>query len=189
MTLEFLVRRQEYDLEDLVFVDECGINLQMARLVGWAPKGQRLFDSKPGAYAKNYTVLGGMTQQGMEALMTIEGGTSSAVFYQFAQKVLLPQLQPGQVVVLDNLTAHRTQETRELFEEHGVHLLFIPPYSPEWNPIEWAWSKVKTFLRQYAARSLQALEDALVQAADLVSPQEATNMILECGYNPPETCL
>ena len=186
MTLEFLVKALEYEACDLVFLDECGINLHMTREVGWAPKGQRLFAKKPGSYAQNYTVLGAMGWQGLGALMTVKGGTSKEVFYQFVEQVLLPTLVAGQVVVMDNLAAHKSTQVVELLGEHGIHVLYTPPYSPEWNPIEWAWSKVKTFLRREAVRELDLLEDMLVQAVNSVLPSEAQNMILACGYNPPE---
>lgn len=155
----------------------------MARAYGYKHIGERLFDSKPGTYSKNYTVLGALSLQGMQAMMVIEGGTTTEVFYEYAKQVLIPTLKNGNIVVLDNLSAHHSSKVRKLFDEHGIHLLYTPPYSPEWNPIEWAWSKIKTFLRQYAARCLDALEDALVQAADLITLQDAIHWIEGCGYD------
>jgi transposase len=180
------VNRDGYEASELVFIDECGINIGMARAYGYKPIGERLFDSKPGVYSKNYTVLGALSLQGMQAMMVVEGGTTTEVFYEYARQILIPSIEVGSVVVLDNLSAHHSVKVRELFDEHGIHLLYTPPYSPEWNPIEWAWSKVKTFLRQYAARSLDALEDALVQAADLITPQDALHWIVACGYDGPD---
>lgn len=187
--MRFLINRDEYHAQELVFVDECGINLQMAREVGWSKKGKRLYDSKPAEFRKNYTVLGALHWDGLKELMMIEGGTSSDVFYEFVRQVLLPNMEPGQVVVLDNLAAHKSKRTVELLGDHGIHLLYTPPYSPEWNPIEWAWSPVKTYLRRVAQRSLEGLETALVQAADLILPEHAQNMIRECGYHTPELSL
>lgn len=161
----------------------------MARDYGYKKIGERLFDTKPRLYSKNYTVLGALRVQGMQSMMVIEGGTTSDVFYEYAKQILIPNIEVGAVVVLDNLSAHHTAKVRDLFDSHGIHLLYTPPYSPEWNPIEWAWSKVKTFLRQYAARSLDVLEDALVQAADLITPQDALHWIAACGYSEPDTLL
>lgn len=183
LTITFLQKREEYDSNQLVFVDECGINIHMGRKVGYSPVNQRLYASKPGCYTQNYTILGSMSMQGIGALMSIKGGTSTQVFMEYARQVLLPELKVGQIVILDNLAAHKNKEVVKLFEEHGVELLYTPPYSPEWNPIEWAWSKIKTYLRQFAARDLESLEDALVQAADLLLPSHAYNMISACGYN------
>lgn len=159
----------------------------MARAVGYAPVGQRLFDSKPGGYTQNHTVLGALSLRGLREVMMVQGGTTIEVFTLFAEKILLPELDVGTVVVLDNLAAHKSKTVVELFGDHGVHLLYTPPYSPQYNPIEWAWSKVKTFMRQAAARSLEELENVLVRAVDLITPQDALNMILGCDYLMPET--
>lgn len=184
-----MITREEYYAEELVFVDECGINTHMARPVGYAPVGQRLFDSKPGTFTRNHTVLGALSLQGLRELMMVPGGTTIPVFMKFAEQILLPSLEAGTVVVLDNLAAHKNKRVVELFGDYGIHLLYTPPYSPEWNPIEWAWSKVKAHLRKVAARSLDALSDALVFAADLITPDDARNMILGCDYLLGETML
>lgn len=182
LTVQFLLCLEELEVDDLVFLDESGINIQMARNYGYAPVGQRLFAFKSGQYAKNYTVLGALTAEGMGALMTVNGGTSIEVFHAFVEQVLLPTLRPGQTVVMDNLAAHKHPSIKKLLSEHGVDVLYTPPYSPQWNPIELAWSKIKTYLRSFAARSLEALQSALVDAADLVTPTDAIHWIQSCGH-------
>lgn len=165
-----------------MFLDEAGINIRMAREYGYSKKGKRVFDFRSGQYARNYTVLGAMSHKGMGALMTVNGGTTKPVFIRYVKDVLLPTLKAGQVVVLDNLAAHKSQEVRKLFWDAGIEVIYTPPYSPEWNPIEWSWSKIKNFLRGYAARSLEALNSALVKAADLITPDDAYNWIQACGF-------
>ena len=183
--MNFLIAREDLDMRDLVFIDECGVNTGMARNYGYAPRGARLFDSKPSKYLPNHTVLGALSLDGLGALMTIQGGTSVEVFFAWVEQVLLPELDTNNIVVLDNLAAHKNKRVVELFGDHGIDLLYTPPYSPEWNPIEWAWSKVKNHLRKAAARCLDSLEDALVGAADLVTQDDAFNMITGCGYGVP----
>lgn len=154
----------------------------MARPVGYAPLGERLFDFKPKVFCKNYTLLGGMTRDGMVAAMTVEGGTSVDVFLTFVLKVLLPKVQVGQVIVLDNLAAHKNKRVVECLNDHGLHPLYTPPYSPEWNPIELAWSKLKNLLRTAAAHSFGALEEALRLALCQITPRNARRWIRHCGY-------
>lgn len=183
MTVEFLQQIEEVDVEDMVFLDESGINLHMAREYGYSPKGKRVFDHKSGQFKKNYTVIGALTKNGVDALMVVDGGTTKNVFQAYVKEVLLPTLQEGQIIILDNLSAHKNPEIIEMLGEAGVEVIYTPPYSPEWNPIEWAWSKIKSFLRTFAARSLEDLSAALVQAADLVSSEDAINWFKACGYS------
>lgn len=164
------------------FVDEAGMNINMAREYGYSLRGKRLFDQRPRIFARNHTILGSLSTQGIGGLMTVEGGTSSEVFFHFASTELLPRMEAGQVVVLDNLAAHKSDLVTELFEDHGIHVLHTPPYSPEWNPIELAWSKIKSYLRAFAARSVEELDKASLKAVELVTAQEAQNWIRHCGY-------
>ena len=189
LTVEFLIKRDEYHVQELVFVDESGINVNMARKYGYSPRGQRLYGYKPGQFARNYTVIGALDIKGLSTVMMVNGGTTIEVFFEFARQMLIPTMEPGQVVVMDNLAAHRNKRVIELFHDHGIHVLHTPPYSPEWNPIEWAWSKVKTAIRASAARTLETLEIALKAAADSITPEDAANYFAACGYPDVGRCL
>jgi transposase len=131
----------------LVFLDECGTHLALTRLYGWAPRGQRLRACVPKNRGQNTTLLGALSHQGIIAAMTIEGAADGLAFEAFVEAFLVPVLQPGQIVILDNLNTHKNQRVRELIEDAGCSLRFLPTYSPDLNPIELAWSKVKGYLR------------------------------------------
>lgn len=172
----------EFDLERLKFVDESGINLALTRLFGRAPKGQRVVDSVPKNYGDNVTLLGVLSVAGVEALMTVNGATDGDIFLVFVRKVLAPTLREGDVVVWDNLGAHRSIAVREAVEATGARLVFLPPYSPDLNPIERCWSKIKTFLRAAKARTREALEAALKRALATVTESDARAWFAHCGY-------
>lgn len=172
----------EFDPERLKFVDESGINLALTRLFGRAPKGQRVVDSAPKNYGDNVTLLGVLSAAGVEALMTVNGATDGDIFLVFVRKVLAPTLREGDVVIWDNLGAHRSIAVREAVEATGARLVFLPPYSPDMNPIERCWSKIKTFLRAAKARTREALEAALKQALATVTESDARAWFAHCGY-------
>ena len=154
------------DARLLVFVDESGSNLAMTRLYGWAPTGQRAVASAPKKRGRNTTILGALTSQGWQVGMTIEGAADRLTFEVFIEHYLLPTLVPGQILVLDNLSTHKGARVRELVEAAGCSLLFLPTYSPDYNPIEMAWSKLKSFLRKVGARTREELERAIAQGLD-----------------------
>lgn len=170
------------DLSRFKFVDEAGVNLALTRLFGRAPKGQRVCDSVPQNYGSNVTMLGALSAAGVEALMTVNGATDGDIFLAFVREVLSPTLQPGDVVIWDNLGAHRSQAVREAVEAAGARLIFLPPYSPDMNPIERCWSKIKTFLRAAKARTREALEAAIKQALATVTESDARAWFAHCGY-------
>jgi transposase len=170
------------DAELLVFVDESGSNLAMTRLYGWAPKSQRALATVPKNRGKNTTILGAMTNKGWQVGMIIEGAADRLTFEVFIEHYLLPTLAPGQIIVLDNLSTHKGGRVRALVEAAGCSLLFLPTYSPDFNPIELAWSKLKTFLRRVGARTRDELERAIGQGLDTISPQDANNWCRHCGY-------
>jgi len=145
----------------------------MARLYGRAPKGQRIRDRVPGGHGKMLTILGAMDHTGMLATMTIEAATDGDVFLAFLDQVLCPKLRTGHVVVMDNLSAHKVDGVREPIEACGASLLYLPPYSPDLNPIEKAWSKLKARLRALAARAMPQLEHATAQALQTITAQDA----------------
>jgi transposase len=165
-----------------VFVDECGTHTSMTRLRARAPKGERAYGRVPRNRGKNTTLLASMGAEGMGPCLAVEGATTKVVFEAYVERVLAPSLSPGRVVVLDNLGAHKGDRVRELVEERGCKLLFLPPYSPDFSPIEEAFSKVKTLLRKAAARTRGALVEAIGWALDAVTAQDARGWFGHCGY-------
>lgn len=170
-----------FDLWRLKFVDESGVNIAMTRLYGRAPKGQRVVGSAPQNYGANITMLGALSAAGLSALMTVDGATDGEVFVAFVREVLAPTLSEGDIVVLDNLGAHRSA-ARKAVEAKGARLVFLPPYSPDLNPIERCWSKIKTALRAVKARMREALEEAIKQAIAMVTESDARVWFKHCGY-------
>ena len=134
-------------VQDWVFVDESGVKTNLTRLYGRAPRGQRAHGHVPHGHWQVLTVIGALTADGVLASMTVAAATDADVFRAYLAEVLCPALRPGQVVVLDNLSAHKAAGVRTLIEERGCRLVYLPPYSPDLNPIEMAWSKMKTWLR------------------------------------------
>ena len=171
----------------MVFVDECGIATDMARRYGRAAGGQRARGAVPHGRWTRLTVLGGLTLAGLTACMSIEGAADTAVLVAFVEHVLVPTLTPGQVVVLDNLSVHRAARVRELVEQAGCTLRFLPPYSPDLNPIEPAWSKLKTLLRGVGARTTATLEQALAGVITAITPDDARGYFHHCGYGRSAT--
>ena len=170
--------------ESLVFVDEMGVHTALAPIYGYAPKGERLRLSVPRNRGKNTTLLSSMTVDGMGPSLAVEGATTARVFEAYVEKALAPTLRAGQVVVMDNLGAHKPKRVGELIEERGCELLYLPAYSPDYNPIEEAFSKIKRFLRKVAARSKEALVEALGAALSAVSPEEVWGYFEHAGYRP-----
>ncbi len=169
----------------LLFVDEAGARIDMTRTHGRSPKGVRLVEAVPRNRGTVTTILGALTLKGLVAHMTVQGGTSGEVFERFVQEKLLPVLQAGQVVVWDNLAAHKRRQVREAIEAKGCQVVFLPPYSPELNPIEEAWSKLKALLRQKAARTVEALNAAIDEVVSLLTPADAQGWFAHCGYPLP----
>lgn len=171
------------DPRTLVFVDEAGARIDMTRTHGRAPRGQRLKEAVPRNRGRVTTILGALTVLGLVAQMKVEGGTTGAVFERFVTQALLPVVQPGQVVVWDNLAAHKQRRVREALEAKGCRVVFLPPYSPEFNPIEEAWSKVKALLRKLAARTVETLHAAIDEAIACITPADAQGWFRHCGYS------
>lgn len=149
---------------------------------GRAPIGERVTGLVPRNRGTVTTMLGALTLTGISAMMTIEGATTGPVFSTFVEHMLLPRLKPGDVVVLDNVGAHKVPRAKELVESVGARLLFMPPYHPELNPIEEAWSKIKTILRAAEARTIEALDNAIAAAVTAVTPSDAIGWIRHAGY-------
>jgi transposase len=170
------------DVKKCKFIDESGVNLAMGRLYGRAPRGQRVVGSVPQNYGANLTILASLGTGGLEAVMTVEGATDGGVFRVYVEKVLGPTLGPGDMVVMDNLRAHKVPGIREAIEACGARVVYLPPYSPDLSPIEPCWSKLKTRLRTAAARTRDTLEAALKPAIALVSAAKARAWFAHCGY-------
>ncbi len=168
----------------LVFVDECGTHTSMTRRYARAPKGERAYGSVPRNRGKNTTLLASMGLEGMGACLVVEGATTKVIFEAYVERVLAPTLSPGQVVVMDNLTAHKGSRVRELVEERGCQLLYLPPYSPDFSPIEEAFSKLKAMLKKASARTREALLEAIAAALSAVTPEDARGFFGHCGYLP-----
>jgi transposase len=169
--------------ERLVFVDECGTHTSLAPIYGYAPKGKRLRLSVPRGRGKNTTVLSSMTLSGMGPSLAVEGATTAVVFEAYVERVLAPALRPGQVVVMDKLGAHRPKRIRELIEARGCELLYLPSYSPDYNPIEEAFAKIKRLLRQAAARSKETLVGAIGVALSAVTEADVRGFFEHAGYH------
>jgi transposase len=170
------------DIKKLVFIDESGAKTNMTRLYGRAKNGARVVDSAPGGQWNTTTMISAITLEGHQAPMVIKGATNKEVFKVYIKKFLLPTLRPGDCVVLDNLSAHKNKEVREMIESVGAELWFLPAYSPDLNPIEKMWSKVKSILRKLKARTEAELTVAVSQALDAVTANDAKGWFASCGY-------
>lgn len=166
----------------LKFVDESGVNLAFTRLYGRAPRGERAVGSVPMNYGSNVTILGALSGRGLEALMTIEGATDGEVFRTYVRHVLSPRLRPGDIVVMDNLRAHKVSGIREAIEHCGATLLYLPPYSPDLSPIERCWSKLKAILRAVGARTRRKLDRTIRHALTTITEADALAWFAHCGY-------
>ena len=172
-----------------MFVDESGFHTSMTRLRARAPKGERAYGKLPRNRGKNQTLIASLTLQGgMGASMSVEGATDSEVFEAYVERFLAPTLTEGQVVVLDKLGAHRTERVRELVEARGADLLFLPSYSPDLNPIEEAFSKIKNIVRKAGARTREALVEAIAISISAVTLEDAGGWFAHCGYYPQDQC-
>jgi transposase len=169
----FLDRLRSIAPEQLIFLDESGVSTQMTRRYARAPRGVRIHETTPEGNWKILTILGAMSLRGMIATMTIEAATDAEIFLAYLDHVLCPALRPGDVVVMDNLSSHKVAGVRDRIAATGAELLYLPPYSPDLNPIEKAWAKLKQLLRTAQARTAEALEQAIAQLLPAISPQDA----------------
>ena len=171
------------DVRCFTFVDETGTHLGYTRRYGRAQPGQRVGQGVPLRSGGNVRVVGALTSKGLEAVMELDGALNEAAFAAYLDQVLGPTLRPGDVVVLDNLQVHHMDGMAGRVAAYGARLLFLPPYSPDFNPIELAWSKLKTALRTAQARTRQALSDALTHACQWITETDAQNWFAHCGYH------
>jgi transposase len=172
----------EFNAETLVFVDESGCNLALTPLYGWAPRGERALAQAPRNRGPNTTVLAALTTEGLQAPLLIEGATNTEVFLTYLKEVLCPTLQPGRTVVMDNLNVHRAAAVRQCIEARKCQLVFLPSYSPDFNPIEEAFSKLKSYLRRVKARTREGLESAIAAGLQRITAQDARHWFTHCGF-------
>ncbi len=178
------------DPKRLVFVDEMGVHTSLAPLYGYSGKGARVrLQVVPRNRGKNTTLLASITLGGMGETLAVEGSTNQEVFEAYVERILAPTLKAGQVVIMDNLSAHKPARVRELIESRGCELIYLPAYSPEFNPIEEAFAKIKGRLRQAGARTKDALVEVLGEALSAVSAQDAQGYFRHAGYRPQAQLL
>jgi transposase len=168
--------------ERFVFIDETWVTTNMTRPFGRAPQGQRLVDAIPHGHWKTTTFLAALRSTGMTAPMVIDGAINGDLFCAYVNKILVPELRAGDIVVMDNLSSHKRIEARRAIEAVGARVVFLPPYSPDFNPIENAFAKLKRLVRSAGKRSIDELWSFLGQALDAFSPSECLNYFRHCGY-------
>lgn len=169
-------------LKRLKFLDESGAHLGLTRLCGRAAPGQRVVEATPGYSGPHYTLVATLGWKAISAPWILEGAMNGVAFEAYVRSQLLPTLRPGDIVIMDNLSAHTGETIRQLIEAQGAHLEFLPPYSPDFNPIELCWSKVKAALRAAKARTLEALLQAVAKALRSISPTDIQDWFAHCGY-------
>jgi transposase len=184
-----LLFAQAVGVERLVFVDEMGANVSLCSLYAWSRRGERAQAKVPRNWGKNVTLLASITAGGLGPCLAVEGPTTREVFETYLERVLAPTLRAGQVMVMDNLSAHKGGRVKEIVEGAGCELLYLPPYSPDLNPIEQAFSKVKGLMRKAEVRTREALVEAMGRALDAVTVRDVRAFFAHCGYRPMDQLL
>jgi len=179
---EYWERIRDVKAEDMVFIDESGSNLGMTRLYGRAEEGKRVYDSVPASRGKNVTIIGAIALKGLVAFINILGASDSLVFEAFIATLLVPSLWKGACVMVDNASIHKEKDIRPIIEEAGARLEFLPPYSPDFSPIENCWSKVKLLIRSISPRTYAELEKAITQAFSQITLRDIHNWFTHCCY-------
>jgi len=177
---------KELDASKFVFIDESGSNIALTRLYARAPKGKRARGSIPRNRGKNMTLMASLSLRGMGEALIVDGAANTELFEIYIEQILAPSLEPGQMVMMDNLSIHKGDKVRQLIEARGCQLLFLPAYSPDLSPIEEAFSKIKAILRRIGARTREALQEALEQALLTITEADASGWFHHCGYSPAE---
>lgn len=173
---------QTLEARRVVVVDESGTHLDMTSAYARAPRGERAVDSVLRNYGRNVSLIAALRLRGMDAPFVVEGSVNTAVFETYTAQILAPTLQPGDIVLIDNLRCHKTDTVRHLIEARGASILFLPAYSPDLSPIEQAFSKLKQFLRRVKALTFDALLDAIAHALLTISPVDAIGFFTDCGF-------
>jgi transposase len=169
-------------MRQYVFLDECGVTTDLLRRYGRGPRGLRVTDHTPCSHWEAHTVIAALRLTGLGAPAVFDGPIDSPSFLAYVEQVLVPTLRPGDVVVLDNLAVHKQPEVRTAIAQAGASLRFLPPYSPDFNPIELAFAKLKAFLRAARPRSYEQVCTLIAIALDLFTPDECANYVRHCGY-------
>jgi len=175
------------DLNKLVFFDESGVNTLMARLRGRCPRGKRLIDSSPAGRYQTLTLMSALRLDGVVAPLLLDGPVNAETFAGYVEDCLVPALQAGDILIMDNLPAHKSVRITQAVEDAGCKLVYLPPYSPDYSPIENMWSKVKTSLRKTAARTFDALVDGVKLALHTISLDDCEGYFEHCGYGDTST--
>jgi len=171
-----------HDAERYVFLDECGVTTDLLRRYGRSPRGARVHDHTPCGHWEAQTVIAALRVDRVSAPAVFDGPIDAVSFRAYVEQVLVPTLRPGDVVVLDNLAVHKQPAVRTAIEAVGAHIRFLPPYSPDFNPIEQTFAKLKAFLRAARPRTFDQVVALVAAALDLFTPQECRNYIRHCGY-------
>ena len=179
---EYREQVKGHQASGFVVVDECGSNVNLTPRYARAPRGERAYGKAPRNTEANTTLIASITTGGMGPAMLLTGATDTAAFEVYIEKVLVPSLHPGEVVVMDNLSAHKSERVRKLIEAIGCELWYLPSYSPDLSPIEEAFSKLKHLLRKAEARTREALEKAIAEALELITHEDATGYFSHCSY-------
>lgn len=168
-----------------VFVDECSTNISLSPIYARAPKGERAFGKAPRNWGENISLVSAIGTEGVKPSMSVEGAIDGKAFETYIEHFLSPELERGKIVVMDNLSVHKSKRIEQLIEAAGATLLFLPPYSPDFNPIEEAFSKVKNILRKLQSRTKEALLEATGRALDAITPEDIQGFYSDCGYRLP----
>lgn len=176
------------DARRFKFIDEAGSNLALTRLFGRAPRGERVRESVPRNYGQQTSIISALGLAGPTATFTVEGAVDTAIFNVYVEHVLGPSLETGDILILDNLSAHRASVIETVAAERGAQVVWLPPYSPDFSPIELMWSKLKSALRAAKARTREELEQALIAALKLVTAADCAGWFSHCGYQVASNC-
>ena len=168
----------------MIFLDETWTTTAMTRRYAWVDVGERAFGHAPNGHWKTTTFLAGLTSEGLVAPFVLDGPINAECFFAYVEQILVSTLREGDTVILDNLSSHKNEQAARLIASAGARLLFLPPYSPDLNPIEFAFAKFKELLRQAQARTVDALWDLIGHTLNLLTPEECANYLRHCGYNP-----
>jgi transposase len=181
-------RLTQIDHRRLRFIDEAGVNLALTRLRGRAPRGERVYESVPRNYGAQTSLIGTLSLSGIEAVMTVEGAVDTDVFNVYVEQVLRPTLKSGDVLVLDNLSAHHASRIEQVAAECGAKVIWLAPYSPDFSPIELMWSKIKTAMRAAKARTREELERAFTAALEQITKSDCLGWFTHCRYLVTPNC-
>lgn len=174
---------EDINPDDLVFVDESGAKLGMQRCYGRAPRGERLHADEPEKCVKNLSIIAALGLSGVKGAMYGEWATDQIAFIAFLKMILIPNLTPGKIVVLDNVPFHKCAAVQDALEEAGIRCVYLPPYSPDFSPVEEMWSKVKANLRHLAARTMDAFHDAFATSLSAITEEDIQGWYQHCGYD------